>query len=89
LSAEVADLRTAPPDDQSRALDEASKRIRRLRADLQRVASDIGSDRPGTVVNMADRLVEPVEESLSQRPMATIALGFGLGFIFGWSWRRE
>ena len=88
LSAEVADLRTAPPDDQSPALDEVRKRIGRLRADLRRVASDIGRDRGATVVGIADGLVDPVEESLSERPMATIALGFGLGFILGLAWRR-
>ncbi len=89
LSAEVADLRTAPPNDQSPALDEARKRIRRLRADLRKVASDIGSDRRATVVSMTDSIVNPVEGSLSERPMATIALGFGLGFIFGLAWRIE
>jgi ElaB/YqjD/DUF883 family membrane-anchored ribosome-binding protein len=89
LSAEVADSRTAPLDDQSPALDEGRKRIRRLRADLRKVASDIRSDRRATVVSMADSIVNPVEDSLSERPMATTALGFGLGFIFGLTWRRE
>jgi ElaB/YqjD/DUF883 family membrane-anchored ribosome-binding protein len=89
LSAEVADLLRAPLDDQSPALDKARKRIRRLRADLRKAASDIRNDRRATVVRIANRLLDPVEDSLSERPMATIALGFGLGFIFGLGWRRE
>ncbi|GLS28422.1 Membrane-anchored ribosome-binding protein, inhibits growth in stationary phase, ElaB/YqjD/DUF883 family [Mesorhizobium albiziae] len=89
LSAEVADLRMAPPDDLSPALNEARKRIGRLRSDLRTVASDVGRDRTTTVVRMADRLIEPVEDSLGEHPMATIAIGFGAGFIFGLAWRRE
>ena len=51
------------------------------------MASDIGSDSPATAADMADHVIEPVEDALSARPVATIALGFGLGFILGWAWQ--
>ena len=89
LSADVSDLAAVPPGDPSLVLDEVRKRIRRVRADFQKVASDIGRDSPATVVAIADKIIHPVEDSLSQRPIATIAIGFGLGFILGRAWRRE
>ena len=89
LSAEVSDLAAAPPDNPSLVLEELRKRISRVRADLRKVASDIGSDSPPTVVAMADKIVDPVEDVLSDRPLTTIALGFGLGFLMGLVWRRQ
>ena len=86
LTADVSKLATVASVDPSRA--EARNRIRRLRADLRKVASNIGSDSRATVVDMADNLIEPVAVSLSGRPITTIALGFGLGFIFGLAWRK-
>jgi ElaB/YqjD/DUF883 family membrane-anchored ribosome-binding protein len=88
LSAEVSDLVAIPPDDPSLALDGLRKRIRRVRADFQKMASGIGSDSPATAADMADYVIEPVKDALSARPVATIALGFGLGFILGLAWRR-
>jgi ElaB/YqjD/DUF883 family membrane-anchored ribosome-binding protein len=89
LSAEVSDLAAAPADGPSLALDEVRKRIRRVRADFQKLAADISSKSPAaTTVAMADKIIDPVEDSLSQRPMATVAIGFGLGFILGLLWRR-
>src|SRR5262245_52990588 len=89
LSAEVADLVAVPPDDPTPALDCLEKHIGRVRADFQRVAADANSKSPAaTAVAMADKIVEPVEDALSPRPVATIAFGFGLGFILGWAWRR-
>jgi ElaB/YqjD/DUF883 family membrane-anchored ribosome-binding protein len=87
LSAEVSDLAASPPDDPSQAL-KLRQRISRVRADFQKVASDLGSNSPATVVAMADKIVDPVEDTLSERPIATIALGFGLGFILGMMWGR-
>ena len=89
LLAEVSDLAAGPPDDPSLALDALRKRISRVRMDFQKVASDVGSRKPATVVAMADKIVDPVEDALSERPIATIALGwFGLGFVLGMMWGR-
>ena len=83
LSAEVSALAADPPDDPSLALNELRQRLSRLRVDVEKVASGIGSGKPATVIAMADNIVDPVEDALSERPLATIALGLGLGFILG------
>ena len=89
LSAEVSDLAASPPDEEpSQALEELRKRVSRVRADFRKVASEISSNKPTTVVAVADKIVDPVEDTLGERPIATIALGFGLGFILGKMWRR-
>ncbi len=88
LSAEVLDLATLPPEAQSLALEETRKRIRRVRMDIRKVASEMSSDRPA-VVTMADNLLEPVENSLSAHPVTTITAGFALGFILGLNWRKH
>jgi ElaB/YqjD/DUF883 family membrane-anchored ribosome-binding protein len=88
LLAEVSDLRSSPPDDQSPALFDARNRIARLRSELREVAFDAGRGRTTTIVKIADRIIDPVEDSLGEHPMATIALGFGAGFIFGLTRRR-
>jgi ElaB/YqjD/DUF883 family membrane-anchored ribosome-binding protein len=87
LSEEVSKQSIAPYGDQS--LDEVRRRIRRVRADFGKVASDIRErNSRAAVVQMADKVVDPVEDSLSERPIATIALGFALGFTLGLAWRR-
>ena len=85
LSADVAKLGNLP-DDQS--IKEASNRIRRVRADLEKLASALGSESPGPIVEVADTVIEPVEDLLGEYPITTIALGFGLGFGLGFAWRR-
>ena len=86
LSAELSVLAAGPFDDPSLALNELRKRINRVRADVQKVTSE--SNSPSPALAMADKIVEPVEDTLSQRPIATIALGFGLGFLLGLVWGR-
>ena len=84
LSDEVAKLGNLP-DEQS--IKETSSRIRRVRADLEKMASALGSESPGPIIEVADKVIEPVEDMLSEHPITTIALGFGLGFVLGFAWR--
>jgi len=35
-----------------------------------------------------DTLLESIEETVRQRPLATLAVAMGLGFLFGVTWRR-
>jgi ElaB/YqjD/DUF883 family membrane-anchored ribosome-binding protein len=87
LSEELSKQSIVPPGDQS--LDEVRRRVRRIRADFGKVASDLRErNSRAAVVQMADKIVDPVEDSLSERPIATIALGFALGFTLGLTWRR-
>ena len=85
LSGELSDLAAGPPDDPSLGLNELRKRINRVRADVQKVTSENTS--PSPALAMADKIVDPVEDTLSERPIATIALGFGLGVLLGLVWR--
>jgi ElaB/YqjD/DUF883 family membrane-anchored ribosome-binding protein len=87
LSAELSDLAADPPDDPSLALDELRERINRVREDVEKVTSE--SNSPSPALAMADKIVDPIEDTLSERPVATIALGLGLGFLYGlvWRWR--
>ena len=86
LSDDVAKLGNSP-DDQS--IKEASNRIKRVRADLEKLASTLGSESPGPIVEIADTVIEPVEDLLGAHPITTIALGFGLGVVLGLVWRRQ
>ena len=51
------------------------------------MASALGSQSPGPIIEVADKVIEPVEDMLSEHPITTIALGFGLGFVLGFAWR--
>ena len=84
LSEEVAKLGNSP-DDRSRK--ETSNRIKRVRADLEKMASALGSESPGPIIEVADKAIEPVEDLLSEHPIATVALGLGLGLVLGFAWR--
>ncbi len=56
-------------------------------------ARDSGRDAAGTAANAArdvsDNFVEAIDESLKNRPYATLAIVAGLGFLFGATWRRR
>jgi len=86
LSDDVAKLGNTP-DDQS--IREARNRIKRVRTDLEKLALSLGSESPGPIVEMADTVIEPVEDLLGAHPITTIALGFGLGVVVGVVWRRH
>ena len=66
---------------------ETSNRIKRVRADLEKMASALGSESPGPIIEVADKAIEPVEDLLSEHPIATVALGLGLGLVLGFAWR--
>jgi ElaB/YqjD/DUF883 family membrane-anchored ribosome-binding protein len=55
------------------------------------VMSD-ASDQAGAVANAAQDAASSVEDTLAdviqERPVATLVLAFGLGFLIGVTWRR-
>jgi ElaB/YqjD/DUF883 family membrane-anchored ribosome-binding protein len=87
LSAEVAALVARPPDEATLVLHELRKRINSVRADFQEVKNESAGS--STAFAMADKIVDPVENTLSERPIATLALGFGFGLVFGLVWGRS
>ena len=51
-------------------------------------AQDKGREAVGAVRDVSDNFVEGIDESLKNRPYATLAIVAGLGFLFGSMWKR-
>ena len=51
-------------------------------------ASDRGSAMFGAAQDAAVSLEETLEDVITQRPLATVGLALGLGFLIGATWRR-
>ena len=70
---------------------QARRGLRNARASVDSVMSD-ASDRAGEVANAAKDAVSSVGDTLAdvieERPVAMLALAFGLGFLIGVTWRR-
>nr|WP_041757312.1 DUF883 family protein [Bradyrhizobium sp. ORS 278] len=50
--------------------------------------SERGSAMLGAAQDAASSLEERLEDVISQRPLATVGLALGLGFLLGVSWKR-
>ena len=51
-------------------------------------ASDRGSAMLDAAQDVAGTLEETIEDAIVQRPLATVGLALGLGFLIGVTWRR-
>lgn len=51
-------------------------------------AQDKGREAMGAMRDVSDNFVDAVDESIKNRPYATLAIVAGLGFLFGATWRR-
>jgi ElaB/YqjD/DUF883 family membrane-anchored ribosome-binding protein len=75
----------------SLAKGQARRGLRRARADVDGLVSE-ASDRAGAVADAAQGAVASIEDTLSDaildRPVASIGLAVGLGFLIGVTWRR-
>jgi ElaB/YqjD/DUF883 family membrane-anchored ribosome-binding protein len=81
LAAQVSTIVSATGD---QALGDVKQRIRQMGdsvADLSERSRDIATD-------MIDDVGASLEQSMRTRPLATIAVAVGLGFIVGALWRR-
>ena len=47
-----------------------------------------GHEAVGAVREVSDNFVEAIDQSIKQRPYATLAIAAALGFLFGATWRR-
>jgi ElaB/YqjD/DUF883 family membrane-anchored ribosome-binding protein len=47
-----------------------------------------GHEAVGAVRELSDNFVEAIDQSIKQRPYATLAIAAALGFLFGATWRR-
>ena len=66
------------------AYDDFSERGRSAYGDL----SERGSAMMDSAYDAASSLEESLEETIAQRPLATVGIALGIGFLIGAAWRR-
>ena len=88
LSDQISD---AASDIGAVAQEQARRGLRHARANVGSMVND-ASDRLGVVANraqsQASSLGNSLEDAIQERPLATVALALGLGFLAGVIWRR-
>jgi ElaB/YqjD/DUF883 family membrane-anchored ribosome-binding protein len=52
-------------------------------------ALDRGREAAHAMRDVSDNFVDAIDESLKNRPYATLALAAAVGFLFGAAWRRR
>jgi len=72
----------------NQALDEVKDRVRRIRSGLDDVMSSASSRGRDVLHDAGENLSAALEEHIKERPLTTLALAVGLGFILGASWRK-
>jgi ElaB/YqjD/DUF883 family membrane-anchored ribosome-binding protein len=66
----------------------AWQRARSGMDDAMSDAQDKSREAVDAMREVSDKFVEAVDESIKNRPYATLAMALGLGFLFGAIWRR-
>jgi ElaB/YqjD/DUF883 family membrane-anchored ribosome-binding protein len=70
---------------------QARRGYKQARANVDSAVDDL-SERSGAVLDAAQDAASTIEETLEdiimQRPLATVGLALGLGFLIGATWRR-
>ena len=85
LAAEVTKLMEASDQDSA---DELKHRISQVHAKFESAVSNVGDSSRDAIREFSENLADTVEGSLRERPIATLALAVGLGFIVGTVMRR-
>jgi ElaB/YqjD/DUF883 family membrane-anchored ribosome-binding protein len=70
---------------------QAKRGMKQARAGADSMMSDAqerGSAAYDAAYDYASSLEESLEDAISQRPLATVGLALGLGFLIGATWRR-
>ena len=88
LSDQISDAAT---DIGAVAQEQARRGMKHARANMGSMVTD-ASDRLGVVANraqsQASSLGDSLEDAVQERPLSTLALALGLGFLAGVIWRR-
>ena len=88
LSHQVAD---AASETGATAQEQAKRGLKQARGHVDSLVAD-ASNRAGAVANVAQSqaasLEETVEDVVRERPLSTVALALGVGFLVGVIWRR-
>src|SRR3954453_14717708 len=70
---------------------QARRGYQQARANAEQAVDDM-SDRGGAMMDAAQdaasSIGESLEDAITQRPLATVGLAIGLGFLIGVTWRR-
>jgi ElaB/YqjD/DUF883 family membrane-anchored ribosome-binding protein len=70
---------------------QAKRRYKNARANVDSVMAD-ASDRAGAAADAAQdvaaSIADTLEEAIQDRPIGSVALALGLGFLIGVTWRR-
>jgi ElaB/YqjD/DUF883 family membrane-anchored ribosome-binding protein len=73
------------------ATKQARRGYRQARANAEQAVDDM-SERGGAMMeaahDAATSIEETLEDAIAQRPLATVALALGIGFLIGVTWRR-
>jgi ElaB/YqjD/DUF883 family membrane-anchored ribosome-binding protein len=73
------------------ALGEAKAQLRRIKDNVDAIiagAGEKGREAREAVLDVTENFTDALEESLQARPLTTLALAIGVGFVFGATWRR-
>jgi ElaB/YqjD/DUF883 family membrane-anchored ribosome-binding protein len=70
------------------AVTEVKAQLNRIRDSLEDILSEAREKSFDAVRDTADTLLGTVETSVRTRPIATLGVALGLGFLFGATWRR-
>jgi ElaB/YqjD/DUF883 family membrane-anchored ribosome-binding protein len=88
LTQQIGELLAANRDQAAQGV---KAQVRRARATVDNALADAGGkgrEAADAVREVTDNISNALEESVQQRPLTTLALAAGLGFIFGATWRR-
>jgi ElaB/YqjD/DUF883 family membrane-anchored ribosome-binding protein len=66
---------------------QARRGYKQARANVDTAMDDI-AERSGAAMDAAMSIEESIEDVITQRPLATVGLALGLGFLIGAAWRR-
>ncbi len=70
---------------------QARRGYQQARANAEQAVDDMserGSAMMGAAQDAAVSIEETLEDVITQRPLATVGIAFGLGFLIGATWRR-
>ena len=70
---------------------QARRGYKQARAGAEQAMDDVserGSAMMGAAQDAASSIEESLEEVIAQRPLATVGLALGIGFLIGVTWRR-
>jgi ElaB/YqjD/DUF883 family membrane-anchored ribosome-binding protein len=89
LSALTEQMSELVKDGSGEALADVKRRIQRIRDNLEDVVTDKGHEAAKAVVEVTDNVGESLENALRTRPLTTLAIAVGIGFLFGSSWHHR